>query len=99
MTWHYQIIEHTRENTGKVYSLIEVYLNEKNQVFTRELVDNSTEIFESPEDIIEELGYKLADAKKYPPVILTDLDNEIKAVLPEDNPLIEVDNEEYTPWD
>lgn len=99
MKWRYQIVEHVRENTGKVYSLIEVYLNDKNQVITRELIDDSTEIFESPNDIIEELNYKLTDAKKYPSIKLTDLDNSMENVLPKDNPLTEVDDGKYTPWD
>lgn len=98
MTWHYQIVEHKIKDST-VYSIIEVYKTSNNQIFAREIIDASTEKYDSPREIIENLEYKYKDAVKWAVKKLEDIDTEIQSIPPEDNPWKACNDGNYTPWD
>ena len=102
MTWHYQVVKYKRKIGDQeidTYSVIEVFLNDKGKIFTRDLeLDNKNFVYEDVDDLKFELVNILKDLKQFGIRTIEDIDQEISSISDKDNPLTQEDGN-YIPWD
>jgi hypothetical protein len=102
MTWHYQVVKYKRKIGDQeidTYSVIEVFLNDKGKIFTRDLeLDNKNFVYKDVDDLKFELVNILKDLKQFGIRTIEDIDQEIKSIPDKDNPLAQEDGN-YIPWD